>query len=645
MRSKTSFSETTPAAGYGLINMTMLKKNITRFWPLWGAYLVVWLLILPISYGNSFLNGAGDANSVARMAGDIYDLAGVGGTIIGGICGILSAMAVFSYLTSSRAVGMMHSLPLRRGALFTTNYLSGYLFMLVPNILVFFVTLAVYSAYGLAGFFVPMCVWLVTVCVLCFFFYSFAVLCAMLTGHILILPAVYVILNGVIIISKFLVRKVFGMLVLGYNGDMSATKLDFLSPFYYLASFRNWDAGWRDNTGVLHPNFGGWWPVLGYGLAAVAIVGIAFAIYRRRHSESAGDVVAVPVLKPVFKYCMGFGLVITLGLLLTTIFKGRAYGASLSLIMFLCMLVSAFLGYFAAEMLIHKSLRVFKRGWKGFIIFCAVFAALFCCVEFDMSGFETHIPATADISGVDVYSPSIRNYSAHLFEDEAGIEAVRSMHEVLTKHKRELDKAQNSPDYKYSEMAPTLEYKYAPSLELSSVERVILTYTLKSGKTITRRYYVPVTEELLGDPSSPAGALNAILNDRSKIVEQLTLPDGVVFTEGFIDSEYFIDEETNFFIQLDGAQAQRIYDALQSDLRTSSAGRVWMLRGEDYYKNSVRASVHISAKLPIGFNDYGDPIYDRFSIYFVPTVDSRNVLNVLASIEGVDERLLEPWIK
>ena len=44
-----------------------------------------------------------------------------------------AAMAVFSYLDASRSACMMHALPLRREALFFTNYLSGLSFLLLPN--------------------------------------------------------------------------------------------------------------------------------------------------------------------------------------------------------------------------------------------------------------------------------------------------------------------------------------------------------------------------------------------------------------------------------------------------------------------------------------------------------------------------------
>ena len=30
-------------------NWTLFQKNMTRFWPIWGLYLVIWLFMLPVN--------------------------------------------------------------------------------------------------------------------------------------------------------------------------------------------------------------------------------------------------------------------------------------------------------------------------------------------------------------------------------------------------------------------------------------------------------------------------------------------------------------------------------------------------------------------------------------------------------------------
>ena len=156
MRSATSY-----------FNFTLFRKNLSRFWPIWGLYGLIWLVLLPIG-----LLTDGDYLTLARarliplqfldgMSTALFLAAGFG---------ILCAMAVFSYLYSSRSVGLLHALPMRREGLFLTNYLSGLAFLVLPNLAVFFLSLLVEAAFGVLVF-SSLFVWLVTTCFYCLFFY------------------------------------------------------------------------------------------------------------------------------------------------------------------------------------------------------------------------------------------------------------------------------------------------------------------------------------------------------------------------------------------------------------------------------------------------------------------------------------------
>ena len=189
MRSATSY-----------FNFTLFRKNLSRFWPIWGLYSLIWLVLLPVN-----LLTDGDYLTLARTR--LIPLQFVNGTSAAlalAFCfGILCAMAVFSYLYSSRSVGLLHALPMRREGLFLTNYLSGLAFMVLPNLAVFFLSLLVEAAFGVVVF-SSLFTWLVTTSFYCLFFYSFAVFCAMFTGHILALPAFYGILNFLALGISFL---------------------------------------------------------------------------------------------------------------------------------------------------------------------------------------------------------------------------------------------------------------------------------------------------------------------------------------------------------------------------------------------------------------------------------------------------------
>ena len=124
------------------------KKNMARFWPLWAVFGVFWLFVVPLTlltqdpestihYVSSFaLPGPAYFAQITIL--DLLSSAGVFSTLI---FGTLAAMAVFSYLYSSRSVDFFHALPVSRDGLFLTNVVSGYSFLALPTLAVALVTL------------------------------------------------------------------------------------------------------------------------------------------------------------------------------------------------------------------------------------------------------------------------------------------------------------------------------------------------------------------------------------------------------------------------------------------------------------------------------------------------------------------------
>ena len=81
MRSATSY-----------FNPTLYRKNLTRFWPIWGLYGVIWLLVLPVS-----LLTEADPGYAQRHPLRLLPEGALGMAVV---FAILAAMAVFSYLYS-----------------------------------------------------------------------------------------------------------------------------------------------------------------------------------------------------------------------------------------------------------------------------------------------------------------------------------------------------------------------------------------------------------------------------------------------------------------------------------------------------------------------------------------------------------------
>ena len=101
-------------------DLTVYKKTIARFWPLWAAYFVIWLIFLPLQglmclrmdanggngFGGSYMESFA-RNTVANRAGTETIL------MLAILFGVLGAMAVFSHLYNARSANLFGSLPVR----------------------------------------------------------------------------------------------------------------------------------------------------------------------------------------------------------------------------------------------------------------------------------------------------------------------------------------------------------------------------------------------------------------------------------------------------------------------------------------------------------------------------------------------------
>ena len=209
-------------SGTSFFDWTVFKKTVCRFWPLWVAYFVLWLIMLPLE-GLIYLRM--DANDLNGFGGSyIKEFAqGMVGNRAGGalpmavVFGVLAAMAAFSHLYNSRPANFFGALPVRREGLFLTHYLTGLAFLVVPNLAIALLVLVIEAIGGWVSI-QGLLFWLAVTCGEGFLFYSMAVFCAMFTGHLLALPAFYAVINFLVIgvTELFMVAKTTGAVYYKY---------------------------------------------------------------------------------------------------------------------------------------------------------------------------------------------------------------------------------------------------------------------------------------------------------------------------------------------------------------------------------------------------------------------------------------------
>ena len=459
MKSKTSF-----------FNRTVFRKNLSLYWPIWVCYLLYGMVKVPgqlwsrLQQQTNMTAYARDSalyNSL-RLEMDVVAIA-----IVALVCG----MALFGYLFTQKNAYMIHALPVTRGELYVTNVVSGLCFLLIPQILVFLVTVVLCLAKGIASVqFLGL--WLLSVMGIAFFLYATVCFCVMFTGQLFALPVYFLAVNYVALAFSVGVRYVIGYL--GYGLGMDNVPefliLRILSPMNYLYNNvrfvfqESYNQKMDRMTGVL--SYRGLWVLAAYVLAAVAIYLLAYYCYKKRRMESAGDLITFHWVKPLFRWGVGTGVGYFAGVFVTEFLDSVHLNVKKPM-MFALVAGFGFVSFFIAQMFVEKGFRVFRRRRlceSGlFVLF--VLGSFWGCSKNAMY-LEQYVPDADNVSRVEVSL----NYPVEYTGE--GIQlACQAQKEIL--HHAKL---------------------YRENVTDDSTQ-VIFYYRLKNGKTISRTYSIPIGYE------------------------------------------------------------------------------------------------------------------------------------------------------
>jgi ABC-2 type transport system permease protein len=225
------------------------------------------------------------------------------------VMALVTGMAMFSYLYNSRACNMIHAMPVTRRQLFSTNVLTGLLFMWIPQIVKYIMSFVICISYGNTKV-VHIGINLLATMGISFFMYSLVCLCAMITGQLVSVAVMYAVVNllyggAVIAIANVLTYVSYGLSYMEFVRKISATwfapMLQLLNRVGFHPTMKN--AG--DDYYCIKYTFRGTNTIVVYVIAAAVIYFISYKIYKHRDLENAGSFIAIPKLKPVFRWGLG----------------------------------------------------------------------------------------------------------------------------------------------------------------------------------------------------------------------------------------------------------------------------------------------------------------------------------------------------
>ncbi len=536
----------------------LARSDFRRFWPLLFGYAVLWLCALPLALWSrrDYLNPRRPMEVMASVSGYLNGSAKA--TIfVSAFFTVLLAMALFSYLMNSRSVGLMHSLPITRGRQFATHFIVGVIMFTAVHLAAALLALPVQAALGAVDV-RGTWEWFAAAELTSLFFFALAALCAMITGWLLAIPVIYTGINFLFGAFYLLISTMTQMFYWGYESNGWPAWVSWLTPLVRLYNVAapagpddivlyGMENGTNYYVNYLPARF--WNAMLIYTVAAVLFIVIAWLFCRARHSETAGDAIVFPWLRPVVLYVISLAGGMGLGILLWYLVS---YGESIY-VMLLCQIVAGLIVYFGVQMLLHKSFKVFNhRGWLGAAALAAALVIISLVIRFDAFGAQKYVPDVNQIESAQINTYAYDNIpSVRGLKDPQGLEKLTALHKAILEQGRPA-----SQEIDQINSIPTSEYTGDQDYFTFSID-----YTLKDGNTIRRSYSQIVRR---GTPLYEAA--NAFYNDPA--VRQVSYDDNYLDAEiepSAITGGWFNNykQDGGGSAELTSTQARQLYAAIQ----------------------------------------------------------------------------------
>ena len=537
----------------------LARSDFRRFWPLLFGYAVLWLCALPLSLWSrhDYLSSRRPMEAMASVSNYFYN-ASRASIYVSAFFAVLLAMALFAYLMNSRSVGLMHALPITRGAQFGVHFAVGVGMFTAVHVVTALISLPVQAALGAVDLQGTL-EWLAVAEVSGLLFFSLSTLCAMVTGWLLAIPVIYAGVNFLFAAFYLLYSAITQIFCWGYEASGWPGWLDWLTPTVRLL----WQV--TDSKAVLYGlndrgfhcyvdrlSSGAWTTLAVYLAVAVLLAAVAYCFYRARHSETAGDAIVFPWLRPVVLYVIALAGGMGLGILLWYMISAAKGLAAL----LVYQIVSGLIVYFGVQMLLHKSF----RGWIGAAALAVALVVIGLAVRFDALGVSRYVPDADQVESVSFGSYYQMRYVDNLTDEEA-IAQVIALHEAVL--------AQGEPTE--NEMNQAAEEMRGSSADVDQ-ETIEFCYQMKNGGFIRRRFTqiirrdTPLYEQMNRVYNMPV-VRKALVNNYFSVNPDITVEN---ITGGWFNN-YKLGGDS---VELTGAQARQLFTAVQryldSKIQTSA---------------------------------------------------------------------------
>lgn len=578
-------------------NKALLKSDLRRYWPLLAFYVGILLFALPMQ-----LMQSGRLDSMLRTESEMQDvlLANMqAGMVIALLTGCIMAMAVFSYLMATRSAGAMHGLPLTRTTQFSTHCIAALGAVTAGNVLIAALCVVAMAGQGIV-LWDALALWLVSIELAEIFFFALAAVCAVATGWLLAVPVIYAGCNCVVILLWVVATSLADLFYVGYTSAKVPNAIYWLTPVAKLVDSATSVHSHRIKDGEFSVYFSelpeSLLPtVVVYGIIGLALLALAWYLYQKRPSESAGDAMSFRWLRPVARWtiglCGGWGLGLFLhGVVLYSV------GQSDSMVKLLaCQVFMGVFCFVATQMLLKKRFRVLDKCWKELIAFVVVLCAVTVCVRLDITGYQKRVPNADKVTSVSI-SSRVADVSS---EDRDVVEMAIALHRYAVES-GEGSRPTDSDSFNWARTPEVLDVAEVTDYEGNYY--VSLRYDMADGSVMRRAYNLWVTEGSEG---------HALLNQLANLPEcrraRLGLDGEDVIDRLAAGRVYYEDSTNGYYVtytaDLTRAQAKELYRLAEED--ALSGDPIDILAEEDQRDDRYRIELDVYLDSTHEYGYYG----------------------------------------
>lgn len=452
----------------------------------------------------------------------------VGGAFVpyflAGLLGIVFALVFSSYLQTKKQANFFHALPVKRHSWLTYQYLIGFTFFTIINLLMLLgnIGLLVYLTGASAIPFSTLLLHFFQAEL--FFLTSYAI--SILAGHLVGNVLAQVAMIGTL---QFGIAG-FGLLIEGYMSTFFKTFIEsplaenlmkFSLPSGYLTYVSSLERFGYDN-GVGYNKFVDTisfpLPVMSVkmlvSMAVVTIlcIGLSYVVYRWRAMERVSETLVFRKLKFFLKLYFGLMSAAGLGLIFYSLSANSFFflGAGVVFGLILC--------HFFFEMAINRDVRAMLRPryWLSTVLILALSSG-FCFIFIkDVFGYDTYVPNDASVDSVRL-EDTLDNLHFMSYDEKMALKdrgnitqvikiaqlGIKNLDKITTQDgaiplTKEVMTTDGAMDASFSSDSSVSSMAVPPSVSEKEEETVGISvyYTLANGSQVSRRYTIPKEEYL-----------------------------------------------------------------------------------------------------------------------------------------------------